>query len=929
MKKINLIIILILLSNTFLFAQKGTIRGKIFDGNTGEVIIGATIIVSGTEPLIGAVSDFDGSFIIENIHLSDVELKCSFISYETKIVKNIILNDNEISIIDINLSAVAEKIKDVVVSANIIRNTESSMHTLQRKSGSLLNGLSSQQISKLGDSDAASAIKRVSGVSVSDGKYIFIRGLSDRYSKITLNNAEIPGLDPNKNTVQMDIFPANIIDNIVVKKTFSPELPASFTGGYVNIATKSFPSKFTLQFSTSFGYNPNTNLRNDFISYKGSKTDLVGIDDGSRDIPEIAQNNVPFLYENNNLLDEISSSFNKTMETSNKSSFLNQSHSFSVGNQTKLFGKPLGFIFATSYSHDYKQYRDGIYSKYSLVNTQGNEGVMNPLIIQKENSGNEEVLMSALLGVSLKLSKGNKIGINILRNSSGLTASRFREGNKIEDNIYMFENTLGFQERSLNTIQLTGSHVIKKIKGLQINWISSYTLSKQSEPDLRFFNYDYSGENYQISPNAYPVPTRFYRDMNETNIDNKLDFIKPVSIFGNKAEIKFGGAFTYKKRISNSQKFDLLSQQLAFNGNIDDYLSDKNIGQNADATYGIYYQNDILTDNYNSYFAEELISASYLMLDLPLKDKLRIIFGARYEYDYTYIENNVEPSHHKYVMAEHSYPTDILPAININYSVSKKMNIRLAYSRTIARPSFREIAPYAYYDFKEGWRVVGNPELKRTLINNADFRWEYFMPKGQNISVSLFHKYFTNPIELIDDPRANNPEFHYINIESSNLYGIEIEMRKRLEFIGLEKLLIGSNFTLLKSEVEVVEDFGSETAVTTRRPMYGQAPWVLNSFVSYDNSDIKFSTNIGFNITGKKLAVVTKGETPNIYTQPSANLNFNIKKGFGKKVSLKFSISNILDSENKKTYNYNNEEYIFQAHKMGRTFSFGFNYLIN
>lgn len=924
MKKFNLTVVLLLFLSSVLFAQKGIIRGKITDAETGEEIIGATISIPGTEPLVGTVSDFEGNFSLENVTGTNVNLQCSFISYQTQIVENVEIKNGNVQILNIQLGKAVQEIKEVVISSNAVRNTANAMQTLQKKSGSLINGLSSQEISRQGDSDAASAVKRVSGVSVTGGKYIFVRGLSDRYSKITLNSAEIPGLDPNKNTVQMDIFPSNVIDNIIIHKTFSPDLPASFTGGYVNIETKNFPNKFTLHFSTSFGYNANSSLQG-FLSHKGGKTDILGIDDGTRSVPTAAQGSVPFLYENNDLLDEVTASFNKTMEAEEKQSFLNHSHSFSIGNQTKLFGKPLGFILATSYSHDYKQYKDGEYNKYQYV-----DGTMTPLLIETERAGNEEILMSALLGLSYKLNRNNKIGINFLRNSSGLISTRYREGNKIEDNLYMYENTLGFQERSLNSVQLTGNHVLAGMKKFQIDWISSYTLSGQAEPDLRFFNYDSpnGGETYQISPNAYPSPARFYREMSETNIDNKIDFTQPVKMFGGETKIKFGGAFTYKKRNSDSRKFDLLSQQLDFNGSIADYLADENMGQNSDATYGYYYQNDEITDSYNSYFAQEMIGAGYAMVDVPI-NWVRVVAGARYEYDYTFIENNVRSSHHKYVRAEHIYPTDILPGANVNFSLSQNMNIRTAYSRTVARPSFREIAPYAYYDFKEGWRVVGNPDLQRTMIDNADIRWEYFMPMGQIISVSGFYKYFTNPIELVDDPRANNPEFHYVNIENSSMYGFEIEMRKNLGFIGVRDLMVGGNFTLLKSEVEVVDDYGAAGATISKRPMYGQAPWVVNSFIGYNNNKIKLSTNVGFNLTGEKLAVVTKGETPNIYQQPVPSLNFNIAKGFGDRLKFKFAVNNILDSENKKTYTFEGKEYIFQSYKYGRTFSLGFSYNIN
>ncbi|MEA2043735.1 MAG: TonB-dependent receptor [Bacteroidota bacterium] len=925
MKKISITLVLLWLG--FLsFAQDGKINGTVIDAETGEEIIGARIIINGSDPLIGTVSDYTGSFSLSNISSQNAILECSFLSYETQKSQAIAVDAGGIHRVIFKLKQASEEIQEVLVTAKAITDTEGAMQNLQRKSGSLINGLSAQLISKMGDSDAASALKRVSGVSVSDGKYVYVRGLSDRYSKVTLNKAEIPGLDPNKNTVQMDIFPSNIIDNIVVHKTFTPNLPASFSGGYVDIVTKSFPDKFMLQFSASSGYNSKANLRSDFLLYEGGQYDFFGIDDGTRAVPEAAQNGIPALYTNNDKLDEITASFNKTMETKNIQSPLNQSYSFSVGNNVKLFKRSLGFIFSGTYSNTFNYYNDGELAEYSLVNADGGRGIMTPSTVKTERAANQEVMLSGLVGLSYQYSENGKIGLNVMRNNSGLKSGRLQEGNKIEDDIYVYGNMLGFQERSLSTAQLNGE---QKLGKYTIGWQSSYTISEQSEPDLRFFNYDYNGRQFQISPNAYSAPARFFRDLSELNMDNKLNVSVHTTFLGKTTDFDFGLAYIYKDRASDSKKFNLLSQQLDFNGSIDDYLSDENIGQNADAIYGIYYQNDPLTDLYNSYKASEIVAAAYSMLDMEWSSKLRMVAGVRYEYNQTTIENNVESYHHKYVSKVKTYPTDLMPSVNFNYSLFERTNIRLALTRTLARPSFREIAPYAYYDFKEGWRVVGNPELERTLVNNIDARWEHFLKRGELVSFSLFYKNFINPIELVDDPRANNPEFHYINIDNSNLYGFEIELRKRLDFVGLNNFSLGGNYSLLKSEVKYVDNFGSEQAgISIRRPMYGQSPWVINSFLSYNNRELQLSSNLGFNMAGEKLAVVTKGDTPNIYTHPEAKLNVNISKGFGEHLSMKLSVSNILDSKISKTYNYLGRDYNYQSYSLGRTFSVGLSYKI-
>ncbi len=931
MKKTKFIIFLLFFSVSFVNAQDMcTIRGRIIDGETGESLPGAVIRAEISQNDIVSVTDFDGNFSLENVPTETKKIIISYISYQTKIIENLNLQAGGIKIIDMLLNKITSEISEVVVNAKSLTNTETAVIVYQRKSSGLVNGISSQQISRLGDSDAASALKRVSGITVSGGKYVFIRGLSDRYSMVTLNGGEIPGLDPNKNTVQMDMFPSNIIDNIIVYKSFTPDLPASFTGGCINIVTKTYPEKFILNFSSSFGYNTQSSLNNNFLSYEGGKYDALGFDDGSRSIPEIAIGEIPFLYENNDKLDKITGSFNKIMKTSYKKSFLNHTHSFSVGNQIKLFGKPFGFIFSGSYKRDFISYKNGIYARYNLIESDAGS-VMNPIISEKEIKGDEEIMTSLLAGFSYKINKNNSLSMTLLQNTGGLKTARYREGQKPEDNLYMYEQVLGFQERKFMSGQISGTHLMTNFSKLKIDWLTSYTVSGQKEPDLRFFNYDGENGNYNISVNAYPAPARFYRILSEINSNSKLNFSMPVNIFKKTGNIKFGGAFTYKSRNSTSRKFDILSQGLAFDGNIDNYLSDENIGQNAyDATYGVYVLNDKLTDNYNSYDAIEYISAAYFMTDVNINEKMKLISGLRYEYNYLYIENNVDVFLFKHIKAEQIF-SDFLPVLNLKYSLNKKSNLRLVYARTVARPAFREIAPYAYYDFKEGWRVIGNPELKRTLVDNADFRYELFGKRGDIFSAGIFYKYFNNPIELIDDPRANNPEFHYVNVDNSKMYGFEIEIRKHLDFINMPYFSVGGNYSYMKTQVEFVDNYGSENnpVISVKRPMYGQAPWVVNAFVNFENREKGINSNIAFNIEGKKLAVVTKGATPNIYKQGYPDLKFNISKTIGKYFKLKFSINNILNVNYQKTYNYAGKNYDFQSYKLGRTFSLLLSYDIN
>lgn len=925
--KSKFLLLTALLYSIQIFSQNTQICGKVIDEKNAVSLPGATILLIGQQNTIATQSDFDGNFCFNKLKSGKYQLKCTYVSFKDYVSEQLEIKDGQILNINILLQTQTKDIAEVFVTGQSQNKNETSIVLMQKKSVTLLNGISAENFSKMGDADAASALKRVTGVTIEGGKYVFVRGLSDRYSKIVLNSTEIPGLDPNRNTVQLDLFSTNIIDNIMIQKTYSADLPGAFAGGYVNISTKSFPNRFSLQINSSFSFNKQANLNNNFLTYSTGRLDWLGLDDGTRSIPQQAQNYVPFLYQNNDLLDKISASFNKIMDTKTKNSFLNQNHSISFTNQYKVFAKQLGVIFDLLYSKDFKYYNNGIYSRYQLNEDLINEqSVMHPLVIENEEYGQEEVIYSCLLGLSLKLNNLNKISLNLINNGGALSNTRLRQGSKINDDMFIVEKTLGFQQRIFSTAQLNGFHILNTQKNSKFNWIMSFTNSAINEPDLRFFNYDYdSTGHFSISYSAYPAPARFYRYMNEQNADLKANFIYP----NKNHTLKYGLSYTFKNRNSTTRKFDILSQGLPFNGNISDYLSDNNIGQNAqNVPYGVYYQNDSITDQFNSYNACEHLAAAYVLFEQNFGTTLFIQFGVRYEFQNTFIKNLVAQYHPKYISASKTYLYDFLPSVNINYNLTSSSNIRFGASRTLSRPAFREIAPYAYYDFKEGWRIVGNPQLERTLINNLDLRYELYLPNNQIVSVSAFYKYFINSIELVDDPRANNTELHYINIKNSNLWGLEFELRKDLAFLNMKNIFLGGNYSFIHSKVQYVEEFGGSATEVVSRPMYGQSPWVLNLFMSYDNNKADLSSNIALNIDGKKLAVVTKGRTPDVYSMPVPVLNWNISKKIGK-ILIKASFGNILNSDYKKTYSHQNKEYIFQSYKLGRTYGLSVKYLID
>jgi len=923
----------------------GVIRGRIIDASTGEALIGANLFLTGTTT--GTITDFDGNFSLTSVNPGKVSVTASYVSYETQVFQSVEVPAGKVVVLNANLDLSSQSIQEVVVTARKREQTEAAVLVMKKKMPSILDGISAQQISRLGDSDAASALKRVTGVSVEGGKYVYVRGLSDRYSNTTLNGAQIPGLDPEKNTVQMDLFPSNIIENLMVYKTFSPDIPGNSTGGLVNIVTKDFPEKFTLQFSGKLGFNPQSNLRDDFLTYEGGSTDKLGMDDGTRGIPEEMETltetgQLPYIYSGtDDTLGIISRAFSKSMDNVYGTSLLDQSYSFSMGNRVSLLGRDLGFNLSASYSNEFEMYTGGHDEKYSVTAPD----VPAPKRLVEDNLGTESALWSGLANLSYKINNNNMIGFTTMRNQSGVKSSRYNIGVAADpDQEDIIEQKLGWLERSITLYQAKGKHLFSGLGNATIDWMGSYIIASQDEPDLRFFFMDYNtdesnGEytNYVVRLNN--LPARFYREMDETNMDLTLNYSQPFKVGERNAKLKFGGSYVLKERISVENKFDIQRQGgIRFNGTATDFLRDENIVDGPGQYNIVYYANSNLTNDKNSYEGFERVIGGYGMIDLQVTTQVRIITGLRYEHTDMFVENHVDTI--KYPTKVDDYDNggfadkNLLPSFNMVFTPIEDMNIRAGYGRTVARPVFRELAPYASYDYKAGLRKIGNPDLKKTTVDNIDFRWEWFFRPNEIVSVSAFCKYFTNPIELRDKEQAANPEIHYENIDNSKLYGLEFEFRKRLDMVEiLRNFSIGANITLVKSIVKedstrlasarLVDPDWAET-----RPMFGQSPYVVNSYLNYQNFEQGWDVNLGFNVSGEKLILVNKAATPDVYEQPFPVLDFNISKQFGNGINIKLSADNLLNPYFEQTFDFGSSTGYFRQYKIGRSFSIGLTYLL-
>ncbi len=924
---------------TFNVFSQGIITGKVVSTETGEDLIGATVLLKGTTT--GSMVDIDGHYRIAKVKAGSYQVICSYISFRSDTF-DVVVKDGAIITHDFSLASSAMAIKMFTVEAKMVRSTENYMLKVKQKSASLMEGITAQEIAKRGDGNAADAAKRMTGITIEGGKYVYVRGLNDRYSKTTLNKAEIPGLDPNRNAVQMDLFPSNMIENMTVIKSFTPDLPGSFTGGLIDVETKDFPDAFTFQFSSALGYNTESSLNKHFLTYKSGASDNLGFDNGGRNIPSAALGKLPTLFVDNPRLEKVTKSFSKEMGPSATKSLLNQNYSISTGNQVKVFGKQFGFIVGLSYSKKYEHKetdaRTGLYELTGDVNT---TSTLNPVVTLADVKSNENVLWGILANASYKLSPNHKLGFTFVKDQNGIKGASFQQGEMPKDQpgLYYQTTALTYQQRSLTSYQVKGEHYFEGLKKLKIDWLGAYSKSRQKEPDLRYFSDDFTvnkttgDTTFRISPSLYENPTRFYRDLVQTTKDVKVNFQFDVKENeGRKSIVKFGAAAIQQDRLVLENRFTYESQgQNLYHGSMTNYFSDNNMtlptAGNPVANY-IYVIDQ--TELRNNYRGNQSIYATYLMGDVWLFKKLRAISGARFETTSIQVAS-FDKKQKKGDLQE----ADILPALSLTYAASKNTNIRAAFSRTLARPTFREIAPFASYDFSANWIIVGNPDLQRSLINNFDLRYEMFPKMGEIISVGGFYKSFTNPIELVFNTKAQNNELTWRNINQATIYGAELEIKKNLNFISNSRnsFSLGGNVSYIYSEVtidpqELQAIRASDPTASSTRPMFGQSPYILNVFFGYKNDSLGFSANVSYNVAGSKIALVVMGATPDVYSRPVNQLDFNINKNLGKHFKMNFKANNILNPIVKKTYNYQSVDYIFNSYKNGITFSLGIKYVV-
>jgi len=956
MRSIKLFAILIsLFLVSFVYGQNGFIRGTVFDDGFGESLPGVTIFLEGTT--MGTLTDLDGKFSLE-VPPGVYTLRVSYISYETMHIKDLEVKSGEVTLLEnLRLKESSIELNEVTITAKVVRNTEAALLTMKMKSANVIDGISAANFRKIGDSDAASSMKRVPGLSVEGGKYVYVRGLGDRYTKTMLNGLDIPGLDPDRNTLQMDIFPTNIIDNIIVYKSFTADLPADFTGGVIDITVKDFPEEKQGSISVSAGYNPSAHFKKDYLTYHGSQTDFLGFDDGTRKIP--ATSDIPFYADvvtdpygaKGMRYQEILGSFNQTMAAHTQTSFMDYSMGFSIGNQVPLKKVTLGFNIAISYKNNTDFYTNAEYGRYGLS---ADPTIMEMELreFQKGNLGENNVLLGGLAGFAIKTKKSN-YRMNLLHLQNGESSAGIFDyiGADQGSNFSGIQHNLGYSERAMTNIFIDGKHLFGDDKW-EIVWKLSPTRSIMNDPDIRFTRYIMDGGAYIIGTES-GFPERIWRNLKEINIPAAIDVTKTFQMKNQKSILKFGGAYTYKERDFAIRSFAFNIRNVTLTGNPNELFYPENLWPiDSNVNRGTTYDASFIPGNPNQFNSNVSNAAGYLSFEINIFKRLKTILGVRFE---NYVQRytgqdqlGVHTLDNEKVLEDNNF----FPSANLIYSLSDKQNLRASYAMTTARPSFKELSYAEIFDPISGRTFIGglfrdandaagivywDGNLKSTSIHNFDLRWEWFPKSGQTISISGFYKRFISPIEIVQYATLQGA-FQPRNVGDGQVFGGELELRLNLDLIAkaLEKFQFTANFTYVKSRIKLsTTEYESRLAnartgqsISEYRAMAGQAPYVINCGLSYNGGENGFwngfEAGLYYNVQGLTLEYVGMVDRPDIYTKPFNSLNFNANKSFGKKkrIQVGLKVENILSSKKESVYrSYEAADQYFMKLNPGMTFT--------
>jgi hypothetical protein len=903
---------LFLLVASQLHAQAtGRIVGRVVETEQGNPISGAQVEIIGTA--LATTTALDGRYAVQGIPAGPVSVRVRMIGFAPKLVTGVVVPSGGTAVQDIAMRAAAVQLAEIAVTAEAERGTVNRALDEQRNALNIVNSVSAEQIARSPDSDAGQAVQRVSGVTVQDGKYVFVRGLGERYTTTSLNGARIPSSEPERKVVPLDLFPSGLLEGITTSKTFTPDQPGDFSGAQVNLKTREFPARRVLTFSMSAGFN-DAATGQDVFKAPTVGTEWIGFPGGERKLPDPIRAAGSLTGVTSDQANQFIGMFRNAWSARNGNGSANGGFGASLGGEG-LLGKPVGYLASFNYSYG-QEIRD--HETKGLVRCDVADcSRVRPFNTYIGSASRNTVLWGGLLNFSTRLGSSNKIGLNNTYSRSADNEGAFLQGDN-EEFVQFGQlqiTRLTFTARSVRSHQLLGEHLLGDRNFF--DWSVTLSDVQRDEPDRSDLAYGTADPSSGAAVTPYWIggprtAIRTFSQVDETAWDLAGSFRRMFGSVSRPIAIKVGGAYRHVSRDADTRAYDINNRTLS---QAELTAAPETIFDGAYAQQGRL----LLFPNANAgrYEARDQILAGFAQAEVPLSDRFQLVGGARVEnwrlnVDTRSVAGQIFPARPR--------KTDVLPALALTYRLTEDQNLRLSGTQTLARPEYRELSPVPYFEQIGLLTTFGDTGLDRTLIQNLDLRWEWFPRSGEVLSLGVFAKWFDKPIERVIIPQTGTQVNSFVNAEGANNYGVELELRKGLDVLGsgLAPFSLFANTTLMKSDI----DLGANAAGLTNhsRPMAGQSEYVVNAGLTYVNESGALSGTVLYNVTGRRIFEAGSGRLPDSYEEARHLLDVSLHFPIAGTLSGRADAKNLLDTP----FRLSQGGVVRQRYLLGRQFSLGF-----
>lgn len=844
----------------------------------------------------------------------------------------------------------SEAIEEVVATGTRLKGTATAVMQERKNQAFVADIMGAEQISRTGDGDAASALRRVTGLTLVDGKFIYVRGLGERYSSTQLNGAVVPSPDPTRNVIPLDLFPSDIIESLSVQKSFSPSMPASFGGGNVNIRLKSIPSQMVFNVSGSLGYN--TENSGDVLDYPGGGRDWFGEDDGTRAAPEAIRQR----WEDREFLDNLDPDLaldllgdvNRDYGPERTSAAPDMGLNVTLGNSFD-YDEDWRFGFLATAGYDAQTRAT---EQYEL---QDPDRIGDDVILVRffdDIQGTERTVQwSSLLTLGIDYNRQHQIDYSIIALNDTRDEIREKFGNT--ENLNQAEGLrirdidIEYEERTLYTNQLKGMHTFPDLNFLGFDWRWSEGRSIRNAPgnmEARFVLADENQDDvFDVASEGFLIDAQTAARYSFQNLHDRLEnygynFSLPFTVGKWETEYKFGADFVSKVRSAETRRFDVNTLGFAnrefLRGSVfGDILSDENLASAELSNRAVLRDTTVAGDDY---VAGQKVDAYYVEADFFYDNKWRFTGGVRWE-DFRQVVAPFDPRTNKFDLSDEADRSQLAfnedgfyPALAVTYFLEEDMQLRASIGQTVVRPDLREVSSATYIDPLTDFPIAGTPGLSTTDITNYDLRWEWYRENGNNISVGLFYKDMEAPIESVQSPAQDGPPLIRIaNAESGEVYGVELEFLQGLDFIGngiWDNLFTTGNITVSDSEIvldrqNIVEQTGVSAAITnTTRRMTGHSEYVVNFQLGFDSDNGEHSASVVYNVFGERILIPGIDGFDDSYEEPFHSLDMVYKYYPDFNTTVTFKVQNVLDEDKEIVF----EDTLLRSETRGTSFSLSY-----